>query len=130
MISPLENLYQETDPEPVFAQPVSAGPASANYEHSVDPLLVPARKMTPLDQVEEGELSELEDQLEQDISNNDCIISQYQNYRETVRGVRAFMGWSHISDLEYSPTTRANNPWIGHRTQPKRQVSVLLPLED
>ena len=33
MISPLENLYQETDPEPVFAQLVSAGPASATYEH-------------------------------------------------------------------------------------------------
>ena len=40
------------------------------------------------------------------------------------------MGWSHIPDLEYTPATRADNPWIGHRAQPVGKVSVLLPLED
>ena len=81
---------------------------------NMDQLPVPARKITPPDQVEEGELSELEDQPEQDINDSNHAISEDQNYRETVRGVHAFMGWSHIPDLEYSPTTRADNPWIGH----------------
>ena len=81
MIPPMENLYQETDPELVFAQPVSAGPVSATYEHSVDPLPIP---ITPPDQVEEGELSELEDQSQQDISDSDHAISEDQNYHETL----------------------------------------------
>ena len=40
------------------------------------------------------------------------------------------MGWSHIPDLEYSPATRADNPWVGHRSQPVGKVSVLLLPED
>ena len=98
----------------MFIRPPS-GPVSASYEHSVDLLLVTARNITPPDQVEEGELLELVDQPEQDNSDSDCTISEDQNYRETLRGVRAFMGWSHIPDLEYTPATRADNPWIGHR---------------
>ena len=57
-------------------------------------------------------------------------MSEDQNYRETVRGVRAFMGWTHIQGLEYSPTSRTDNPWTGHRSQPVGKVSVLLPPED
>ena len=41
----------------------------------------------------------------------------------------AIMGWSHISDLEYSPTSGADNPWVGHKTQIGK-VSILLPPED
>ena len=36
----------------------------------------------------------------------------------------------HIPDLEYTPATRADNPWVGHRAQPVGKVSVLLPPED
>ena len=95
----------------------------------MDPLLVAARNIAPPDQ-EEGKLSELEDQPEQDTSYSDHAIGEDQNYCETVRGLRAFMGWSHIPDLEYSPATRADNPWSGHRAQPVGKVSVLLPPED
>ena len=49
-------------------------------------------------------------------------VSEDQNYRKTVRGVRSFMGWTHIVDFEYSPTSRADNPWTGHRTQPVGKV--------
>ena len=76
MVSPLDNLYQESDPEPVFAHPASAGPVSASYEHSVDPLPASARNITPPDQVEESELSELEDQPEQDNTDSDRAISK------------------------------------------------------
>ena len=123
MVSPLENLYQEPDPEPVFARPASSGPVSMSYGQCIEPLPMSAQNISPTDQTEEGELSELEDQLEQDNSDSDCV-SEDQNYHETVRGVCAFMGWSHIPDLEYSPTSRADNPWIGHRSQPVGKVSV------
>ena len=130
MVFPLENWYQESDPEPVFAQPASSGPVIFSYEQCVEPLLVSARNISPPEQVEEGELSELDDQPEQDNNDPDRAISEDQNYRETVRWVCAFMGWSHIPELEYSPTSRADNPWIGHRSQPVGKVSVLLPPED
>ena len=37
------------------------------------------------------------------------------NYWETVQAVRAFLGWSHIPDFEYSATDgdRSGNPWKG-----------------
>ena len=40
------------------------------------------------------------------------------------------MGWTHIPDLEYSPASRTDNPWIGQRFQPVGKVSVLLPPDD
>ena len=130
MVSPLDDFYQESDPEPVFAHPASVGPVSASYEHSMDPLPASAWNITPPDQVEEGELSELEEHRKQYNSDSHCTISEDQNYRETVRGVHAFIGWSHIPDLEYTPATRADNPWIGHRAKPVGKVSVVLPPED
>ena len=61
----------------------------------------------------------------------DRTFSEDQNYRETVRGVRAFMGWTHIPDLEYSPTSRADNACRLYRPSfPTRKVSILLPPED
>ena len=94
----------------------------SSYEQCVEPLPVSAQNVSPPEQAEEGELSELEDQPEQDSHDTDRAIREDQNYRETVRGVHAVMRWSHIPDLEYSPTTRADNPWIGHRS--------VLPPED
>ena len=69
MIPPLENLYQEPDPEPVFAGPASSGLVSASYDQCVEALPVSARNISPPNQFEEGELSELQDQPDQD--NND-----------------------------------------------------------
>ena len=113
MTSPLENLYPEAGPEPVFAQP---GPVST-VETSSGPLQFPARDVMPPDQIEEGEVSEPEpDDQQYPDSADKHRASEDQNYRETVRGVRAFMGWTHIPDLEYSPTSRADNPWIGHHS--------------
>ena len=122
MVSPLENLYPETDQEPgPVASAVSSGP-----------LHFPARDVMLPDQIEEGEVSEpeLDDQPDSDTREEDKVLSEDQNYRETVRGVRAFMGWTHIPDLEYSPTSRTDNPWVGHRSQPVGKVSVLLPSDD
>ena len=128
--SPLDNLYPDNDPEPVFQQPSSV----PSTQSSTGQVLFSARDAIPPDQTEEGELSdpeqEPEDPQDSDSGEKDKIISEDQNYRETVRGVRAFMGWTHIPDLEYSPTSGTDNPWTGHCSQPVGKVSVLLPPED
>ena len=129
MTSPLENLYPEQDvdsTEPVFSQP---GPVSygESLSHS---LPISSASYLPPDPVEEGELSDPEDQPEVETGDSDRVISEEQNYREAVRGVRAFMGWTHIPDLEYSPASRTDNPWVGHRAQPVGKVSVELPPEN
>ena len=49
---------------------------------------------------------------------SDRVLSEEQNYRETVRGVRSF------------PASRTDNPWVGRRAQPMGKVSVDLPPED
>ena len=126
MTSPLENLYPDIDSsEPVFSQP---GPV-ATSELVSHPHPVSATDPA-LETYEEGELSEVEDQPELDTGESYRAISEDQNYRETVRGVHAFMGWTHIPDLEYYPASRTDNPWVGHRSQPVGKVSVLLPSED
>ena len=126
MSSPLENLYPETGPELVFAQP---GHALA-MDYSSGPLLVSDRDIAQPEQTEEGELSDLDNQPDPDTTDLDKTLCEDHNYRETVSGVRAFMDWNHIPDLEYSPVTRADNPWIGHCSQPVGKISVLLPPED
>ena len=90
--SPLDNLYLDTDPEPVFQQP---GPVPS-VQSSTGPVHFPARDVIPPDQAEEGELSDPEqepdDRQDSDLGEKDKFISEDQNYRETVRGVRAFYG--------------------------------------
>ena len=100
MTSPLENVYPDPDAdtsELVF-DPVS---------HS---LLVTSASYVPPEPAEEGELSDLKDQPDVDAGDSDRVLSEDPNYRETVRGVRALMGWNHIPDLEYSPASRTDNP--------------------
>ena len=88
MTSPLENLYPDTA-EPVFAQP---SPVSTG-EQTSHTLPVSASYVAP-ETTEEGELFEVEDQPDVDTGDSDRAISEDQNYRETVRGVHAFMGWT------------------------------------
>ena len=127
MSSPLENLYPSSDHEPVFQQP---GPVTS--AGSSGPVHFPARDVMPPEQFEEGEVSEPEPDDQQDSASGDKdkVLSEDQNYRETVRGVRAFISWTHIPDVKYSPTSRTDNPWTGHRSKPVGKVSVLLPPED
>ena len=54
------------------------------------------------------------------------------NYWETVRAVRAFLGWNHIPDFEASvgDTDRSDNPWKDMYTRKTGKVSVELPVDD
>ena len=58
----------------------------------------------PTDQTEEGELSD----LDQDVSVTDQASTEEQNYRETVR---SYMGWTHISDIDSTASSAEDNPF-------------------
>ena len=47
--------------------------------------------------VEEGELS---DEMDATVTDPDHSPSEEQSYRETMRGIRSFMGWTHIPDTD------------------------------
>ena len=124
--SPLQNLYPEA--EPMFKHPapvatvssaaMSASSQAAFQQPSSGSGPVTFRDVNPQETFEEGELSDAEESPDLETSDPDRVLSEDQNYRETVRGVRAFMGWTHIPDLEFSPQSRTDNPWAGHRSQP------------
>ena len=136
--SPLQNLYPEA--EPMFKHPapvatvssaaMSASSQAAFQQPSSGSGPVTFRDVNPQETFEEGELSDAEESPDLETSDPDRVLSEDQNYRETVRGVRAFMGWTHIPDLEFSPQSRTDNPWAGHRSQPVGKISVDLPPED
>ena len=46
------------------------------------------------------------------------------NYRETIRGVRSFMGWHQIPDFDSSSSSLDDNPFVGARAQPTGKVSI------
>ena len=77
--------------------------------------------------MEEGELSD-----EQDITATepDQTPSAEQIYRETMRGIRSYMGWSNIPDVDSSNTASDDNPFSGPKAPVPGKVSVTMPTED
>ena len=64
-----------------------------------------------------------------DLSKNaaaDQELSEESTYRETIRGVRSFMGWHQIP--EFDSVSSADNPFAGSRAPPTGKVSVKLPV--
>ena len=119
MKSPLANLYREAsfETEPLFSS-TSSAPAGSASRPEVD----------DREDISEAELvtgSDTELRLDQD-----NIQTEDQSYRETVRGVRSYMGWDFIPDLESSATSSSDNPWAGGRPHPMGKVSVAFPAEE
>ena len=77
--------------------------------------------------LEEGELSE--DQ-EANLSDHDQSLSEEQLYRETMRGIRSFMNWSHIPDIDSGATTSEDNPFSDPKMHTPGKVSVTLPTDE
>ena len=77
--------------------------------------------------LEEGELS---DEQEFNASEHDQSLSEEQSYRETMRGIRSYMGWHHVPDLDSSTATADDNPFAGPKLQTPDKVSVNLPIDE
>ena len=59
----------------------------------------------------------------------DQELSEESTYRETIRGVKSFMGWHQIPEFE-SVYSSDDNPFASSRVQPTTKVSVKLPVDD
>ena len=67
-----------------------------------------------------------------DLSKNEAAdqeLSEESTYRETIRGVRSFMGWHQIPEFD-SVSSASNNHFTGSRAPPTGKVSVKLPVDD
>ena len=116
------------------SQPVITGPQPSSGSTSFapdsftqpDPALSdeePLPDRSDKDSGEEGELSDSEV-----VERNEEM-----NYREMVRSVRSFLGWSHIPDFEAAvgdTDNRSDNPWKGKHPRRTGKVSVELPADD
>ena len=76
---------------------------------------------------EEGELS---DELEANFSDQEQSLSEEQSYRETMRGIRSYMGWDHIPDIDSGTTTSEDNPFAGPKPHAPGKVSINLPTDE
>ena len=77
--------------------------------------------------MEEGELSDDQDAT---ITNPDQSLSEEQTYRETMRGIRSFMGWTHIPDIDSSAAKSEENPFAGPKLQTPGQMLIQLPKDE
>ena len=59
----------------------------------------------------------------------DQELSDESTYRETIRGLRSFMGWHQIPEFDIVSSTD-DNPFAGSRVKPTGKVSVKLPVDD
>ena len=66
--------------------------------------------------------------LPEDATDQD--LSEDANYRETIRGVRSFMGWHQITDYDHSSSSLDDTPFAGSQTKPASKVSVRLPVDE
>ena len=66
---------------------------------------------------------------EQELTEQDLPSSEEQTYRETLRGIRSFMGWTHVPDVD-SSNPSDNNPFAGPKAPAPSKVSVHMPTED
>ena len=78
--------------------------------------------------IEEGELSDQEHDTT--AADPDQTLSEEQNYRETMRGIRSFMGWTHIPDMDTAASTADDNPFAGPKAQPTGKISVSMPTDE
>ena len=66
-------------------------------------------------------------ELPEDSTDQD--LSEEANYRETIGGVRSFMGWHQIPDFD-SASSLDGYPFSGSRVKPTGKVSVKLPVDE
>ena len=71
---------------------------------------------------EEGEVSDQDTAMpEQELGQQ---LSDEQNYQQTIRGVRSFMGWHQVSEFGSSASSQDDNLFAGPRRKPTGKVSA------
>ena len=80
----------------------------------------------------EGEVSDLESSGpdREELVDVDQELSAEQTNRETIHGVRSFMGWTQIPEFDAASSSQDNNPFTGSRTLHTGKVSVKVPVDD
>ena len=123
--SGLPELAQPRQKRPATAFDISKKDASPSSDSESDSLSSdhPLVDIFP----EKGELS---DDMEANASDHDQSLSEEQSYRETMRGIRSFMNWSHIPDIDTGATTSEDNPFSGPKMHTPGKVSVSLPTDE
>ena len=71
---------------------------------------------------EEGELS---NDHEVSLTDPDQSLSEEQSYRETMRGIRSYMGWTHVPDVDSGTKTSDDNPFAGPKLQNVVNLNVV-----
>ena len=74
---------------------------------------------------EEGEVSDRESTKAEQYLDQE--FSEEQTSRETIRGVRTFLGWKQVPEFESSSSSLDDNLFAGTRAKPTSKVSVKLP---
>ena len=74
-------------------------------------------------------VGELSDELDATVTDPDHSSSEEQSYRETMRGIRSFMGWTHILDMDTTTGSAEDNPFAGPKLQTPGKISVQLPTD-
>ena len=77
---------------------------------------------------EEGEFSDSDPDIT--TADTDQALSEEQTHLETVRGIRFFMGWTHITEMDNSSSSADDNLFKAPKQQPLGQISVKLPTDE
>ena len=60
----------------------------------------------------------------------DLELYAEQIYRETIHGVRSFVGWTQIPEFDSAFSSQDDNPFAGSRSSHTGKVSVKVPIGD
>ena len=123
---------QPSTDQTYFASHQFPGPSGLHTTKDTGMDLDPDSDTDPVNQPtsvldEEGELSDPDEDLT--TADTDQALSEEQTYRETVRGIRSFMGWIHVLDMDTS-SSADDNPFQAPKQQSLGRISVKLPTDE
>ena len=72
----------------------------------------------------------MSDELDATVTAPNHSPSEEQSYKETMRGIRSFMGWTHIPDMDTTTGSSEDNPFAGPKLQTPGKISVQLTTDE
>ena len=69
-------------------------------------------------------------ELDTCVTDTDQASTDEQNYKETMRGVHFYIGWTHIPDMDTHTSGAEDNQFAAPKEQPVGEVSVNLPTDN